>query len=80
MDYSVSPKICSLKYEGTQDDEEFLETGRFKRLFSDVRAIGKGGFGEVFIGKHRREEKLYAIKRIILPLDLNTKLEENKFF
>lgn len=42
--------------------------------------IGKGGFGEVFTAKHRREEKFYAIKMIIIPLDLDTKLEENKFF
>ncbi|CAG2166536.1 unnamed protein product [Oppiella nova] len=36
----------------------------FKSLFTELSAIGSGGFGTVFKVKHRLDEQIYAVKRV----------------
>lgn len=42
-------------------------TSRFEKDFETIRCLGKGGFGVVFEVKQKYDECKYAIKRITLP-------------
>lgn len=33
-------------------------------VYEIVKTIGGGSFGQVYLAKHKREDKLYVIKRI----------------
>ena len=39
---------------------------RFLNEFTDIKLIGKGGFGHVFSAKHKIDNRMFAIKRIHL--------------
>ncbi|CAG2110269.1 unnamed protein product [Medioppia subpectinata] len=39
--------------------------GNYKTQFIEMSAIGSGGFGTVFKVKHRLDDKIYAVKRVL---------------
>lgn len=39
-----------------------MEHGRFERLFTNIKVIGRGSFGNVFKSMKKDEKKIYAIK------------------
>ena len=41
-----------------------------------VKSIGSGSFGQVYLAKHKREDRLYVIKRIKIR-DMSQKYREN---
>ncbi len=45
-------------------------------VYEFVKSIGSGAFGQVYIVRHKREEKLYVIKKIKIR-DMNQKDREN---
>ena len=45
-------------------------------VYEIVKSIGSGSFGQVYLARHKREEKLYVIKRI-KTRDLSQKEMEN---
>ena len=46
--------------------EDMLDTGRLNSKFRELKRIGEGGFGEVYMGYYTIDQKLYAIKRVKL--------------
>ncbi|KAF1911699.1 kinase-like domain-containing protein [Ampelomyces quisqualis] len=41
-----------------------LQNDRYAREFSELKIIGKGGYGKVFKAKHKLDGSFYAVKRI----------------
>ncbi len=39
---------------------------RYKTDFEEIKKIGEGGAGRVFLAKHRLDKSLYAIKKVRL--------------
>jgi serine/threonine protein kinase len=58
----------------------YLETGRFLKCFDQIEEIGSGGFGTVFRSRKKDEMQFYAVKQIVVPLNPNQELSQNKFF
>jgi len=61
---------------------------RYQTEFKEIKCIGKGGFGSVYLAKNKLDEQIYAIKKIPLQchpqdyiecmnlIDINDKLNE----
>lgn len=45
-------------------------------VYEIVKSIGSGSFGQVYLARHKREEKLYVIKKIKIK-DMPQKDKEN---
>ena len=43
-----------------------LVVPRYEKQYSELRMIGRGGFGDVFIAKYYVDKKIYAIKKILI--------------
>jgi non-specific serine/threonine protein kinase/NIMA (never in mitosis gene a)-related kinase len=45
-------------------------------FYEIVKSIGSGSFGQVYLARHKREDRLYVIKRIKIR-DMSQKDREN---
>ena len=53
---------------------KFSTNLRYNKEFIEIRKIGEGGFGRVYLSKNRFDENTYAVKKILLnEMDPNFK-------
>lgn len=53
----------------TNDPTTELIVPRYKQHYYEIKKIGRGGFGDVFISKYHLDKKVYAIKKIPIYMD-----------
>jgi translation initiation factor 2-alpha kinase 3 len=58
-------------------DHPMFEMSRYRRDFSEVDVIGKGGYGKVYRVTHKLDGSEYAVKKITLSKCSNTILEDD---
>jgi translation initiation factor 2-alpha kinase 3 len=54
-----------------------LHTDRYAREFVELDVVGKGGYGKVYKVKHKLDNYLYAVKRIMVSPQRLQKIQEN---
>ena len=61
---NVLDEISLSKPVSNIDNISKLAVPRYGRQYSELRIIGRGGFGDVFMSKYYLDRKIYAIKKI----------------
>ncbi|CAG2113525.1 unnamed protein product, partial [Medioppia subpectinata] len=62
------PQLCNQNIQYFVNGLDFVLASRdgiYNKQFNEISAIGSGGFGTVFKVKHRLDDKIYAVKRVL---------------
>ena len=54
----------------SENISEEYSLNRYKTRFEELAPIGSGSFGEVFKVKHRFDDQLYAVKKVIIKSEI----------